>query len=362
METILDIKAEPFPFDSKVGQLEMGELGTTSPAQIRCLQKSLNKLFNTNLSVDGKFGVKTRGLLQNFQRISGLPPTGYLDARTLKILIRRRMQLNEIYHDTSTEVEGEAVAIATLGVAVFSLGKDILTSGDFSTKSNVVSYIHPHTPISQHFRKVEIDFRLIARHSVLADQYFWFKLSYEYNGNDIRDALINPLVHRSSSTYVSTFTINFQGDSYSPPQDPVAEIVFNISGRWDPSGPGNSSFQGKLFVKADGSMPRINFQSESNAVRFDRFITITAPFYLNPQTKKGTIPLRPGSRGSAVRYLQQQLNTWADATYQPVKLKIDGVYGPATARAVRLFQQQAGLKVDGIAGAETRNKMRYLRV
>lgn len=58
--------------------------------------------------------------------------------------------------------------------------------------------------------------------------------------------------------------------------------------------------------------------------------------------------LRSGSRGEEVRQLQQAL---AAAGFSPGA--IDGIYGPATERAVRAFQQAKGLAVDGIAGPQT---------
>ncbi|WP_212525840.1 N-acetylmuramidase domain-containing protein [Actibacterium sp. MT2.3-13A] len=52
--------------------------------------------------------------------------------------------------------------------------------------------------------------------------------------------------------------------------------------------------------------------------------------------------LRLGSRGEAVKRLQRALG-----------VPDDGAFGPVTARALRAFQQQAGLVVDGIAGHKT---------
>ena len=58
--------------------------------------------------------------------------------------------------------------------------------------------------------------------------------------------------------------------------------------------------------------------------------------------------LRSGMNGAAVSALQAALNNYAGATLTP-----DGAYGPATANAVRNFQQSMGLSVDGIAGPVT---------
>lgn len=59
---------------------------------------------------------------------------------------------------------------------------------------------------------------------------------------------------------------------------------------------------------------------------------------------------KAGSKGEDVRRIQQALVRVGCGD----NMKIDGDYGPKTAEAVRLFQQQAGLKpVDGIVGPVT---------
>lgn len=61
-----------------------------------------------------------------------------------------------------------------------------------------------------------------------------------------------------------------------------------------------------------------------------------------------SVTLRPGARGEAVRQLQNSLNA------SGASLNVDGVFGPATTRAVRSYQSKKGLAVDGIVGARTR--------
>ena len=61
--------------------------------------------------------------------------------------------------------------------------------------------------------------------------------------------------------------------------------------------------------------------------------------------------LRLGSRGSAVSYLQQRLNAHG------ASLKVDGVFGSATLRAVKNRQSAAGIGVDGVVGPKTWNAL-----
>ncbi|WP_315925392.1 N-acetylmuramidase domain-containing protein [Mesorhizobium sp. SP-1A] len=62
--------------------------------------------------------------------------------------------------------------------------------------------------------------------------------------------------------------------------------------------------------------------------------------------------LRRGSRGEAVRTLQDELGRAGHA------LSADGLFGPATEAAVRNFQSAHGLAADGIAGPQTLKALR----
>lgn len=67
---------------------------------------------------------------------------------------------------------------------------------------------------------------------------------------------------------------------------------------------------------------------------------------LNESALSNSGTLRRGSRGDAVRELQQKLGITAD-----------GIFGPQTDRAVRSFQQEQGIQVDGIVGPQTKEKL-----
>jgi peptidoglycan hydrolase-like protein with peptidoglycan-binding domain len=64
-------------------------------------------------------------------------------------------------------------------------------------------------------------------------------------------------------------------------------------------------------------------------------------------------PLRAGSTGQRVRFLQEYLNT-IRKTYPDIPaLLVDGIFGPRTQEAVIAFQRQFMLTPDGIAGPVT---------
>ncbi len=60
-----------------------------------------------------------------------------------------------------------------------------------------------------------------------------------------------------------------------------------------------------------------------------------------------------GASGSAVEQVQFWLNTLAQYDSAIPSVKVDGVFGTATANAVRAFQRKYGLTVDGIVGQTT---------
>lgn len=76
----------------------------------------------------------------------------------------------------------------------------------------------------------------------------------------------------------------------------------------------------------------------------------TAP---TPAPPPSTQNLKRGSTGDRVKTLQRVLNAW----YPSLRLVVDGIYGPATEKAVRDMQARAGLVVDGIAGPATLGRL-----
>lgn len=82
--------------------------------------------------------------------------------------------------------------------------------------------------------------------------------------------------------------------------------------------------------------------------------------YINTAPEISGIPsswpgstLEIGSRGEKVRQMQEQLNTIASAYPAIPKIQVDGIYGPATAEAVRVFQSVFGLPQTGTVDFRT---------
>jgi hypothetical protein len=89
---------------------------------------------------------------------------------------------------------------------------------------------------------------------------------------------------------------------------------------------------------------------------FPKTTPTTTPVVTTPATTttaaKTTGTLKSGDRGPAVVSLQRRLIALGYGIG-----KADGVYGPATVRAITAFQSSSGLAADGVAGPATLNAL-----
>lgn len=91
--------------------------------------------------------------------------------------------------------------------------------------------------------------------------------------------------------------------------------------------------------------------------------------YINQAEQVSGIPaswpgyvLALGSTGDAVLQIQEQLNAISNNYPLIPRVAVDGIYGPATAEAVRIFQGIFGLTQDGIVGRRTWYKIQEIYV
>ena len=91
--------------------------------------------------------------------------------------------------------------------------------------------------------------------------------------------------------------------------------------------------------------------------------------YINQAEQVAGIPaswpgyvLALGSTGDAVLQIQEQLNAISNNYPLIPRVAVDGIYGPATAEAVRIFQGIFGLPQDGIVGRRTWYKIQEIYV
>ena len=83
-------------------------------------------------------------------------------------------------------------------------------------------------------------------------------------------------------------------------------------------------------------------------------VSVIAVISFSKITKNNAVEVlsKYGSRGSEVTQIQTKLKRWGY-----YKGNVDGIYGTQTLNAVKYFQRKNGLKVDGIAGPATLKAM-----
>ena len=237
---------------------------------------------------------------------------------------------------------GAVVKVVEVGSAALTFGRDLFTGGNFSTTASVLSYVHDSTPPDQKFTSCKKQFQIkaytpgplplqFAKQKSIGEN-FWFDLSYEYNGNDLRNVAVEPLLDASSTLRKSEFNITFAGDKYSLPRDPVAEVVYHIGGRWKAWNPVPFmdtivSFSGDLHVRADGSARIENFKSEKGYVWYASMTNncaIAAPCVpKEPFLKLFWLPIlfplgKHKVSEDCVRIMHEWVSSWPNATREKI--------------------------------------------
>ena len=95
------------------------------------------------------------------------------------------------------------------------------------------------------------------------------------------------------------------------------------------------------------------------AVRaFQRSRGLAVDGVVGPRTwRELLVTVQQGSRGDAVRAVQDQFQ-FRNLSGDPNRgLRVDGVFGPATRGSVRAFQSAVGLPADGVVGPRTWNQL-----
>jgi outer membrane protein OmpA-like peptidoglycan-associated protein len=167
---------------------------------------------------------------------------------------------------------GLLVSAAGLGLGVFDRLESHLLKGAFSVESAPSTYIHNPSPQGLTIQTKVFTFPVTAFHPRygFSDQTFWFKVTLEYDGFNIRRVSVDPDRGRSSTMVGSDFSIRFAPSAYTAPNEPVSAVAYTISGRWDPIGRGDESFEGAFTVDAAGNLRGLRVSSSQRWVNVGR--------------------------------------------------------------------------------------------
>lgn len=154
--------------------------------------------------------------------------------------------------------------------------------------------------------------------------------------------------------------------TYSGFQDRLDDVKLHSIAHWVAQYAGKCSYRGDYGIwqySSSGKVPGISGNVDMNYAYID-YPSIIKKGGFNGYHKGSTsvskmsLPatdLKRGDSGSQVIRLQKCLNKIIKSG-----LNVDGLFGPATEKAVRNFQQKHGLAIDGIAGPTTRAKIKAL--
>lgn len=174
---------------------------------------------------------------------------------------------------------GALISGAQLGLAVFQRIENPPRGGTFAVTASTASYIHPSTPAGLTVQTRTFAFAIYAHHPrpLWGTQEFHFLVDLNYDGLNIRRASIIEDRNKSSTLTTSKFDITFSPGPWEGPtasgrplglgKEPVAAIVYSITGRWDPHLTGDEVFHGKFILDAQGTMSDFEIKSGKSWVR-----------------------------------------------------------------------------------------------
>jgi outer membrane protein OmpA-like peptidoglycan-associated protein len=188
-----------------------------------------------------------------------------------------------------------AAAVVTIGMAAWEVGKRLFSGppdGNFVNSSDVVTYSHPNTPVTQPKKACKVTFSLRARaglslgvdidldaldkKGIKGDtKDFWYVLNFEYNGNDVFNASIGA-VDQSKRASGGTIITQWQAMRISKEGDPVAKLHFELrDSRADFKG--QSILRGGIDVSATGEVKFNIWSTDRFGTRNDWVVAMPVP-------------------------------------------------------------------------------------
>ena len=194
------------------------------------------------------------------------------------------------------DVTGTLIDIAK---GIFKKWRQRPEEGRFALESDLSEVLHEDTAATQQWNRKSAEFLFkatqpgvgakdIARGDFKGGKDFHLRMrvSFEFNGADIRAAQVQRVVQGSTGLINEKFTIKFDARKGSAPKAESSKVDFIFKGTWDP-GIGNKSFDftGKLAVESDGFIDLDLDKNERVSVEFTNGTT-----FANVQLTKLAIP------------------------------------------------------------------------
>lgn len=329
--------------------LQQGSSGT----DVSAVQRRLKQLGYYNGSVDGKFGATTEAAVISFQRANGLTADGKVGEATLAVLNSgSALTYNQAYatatpKPTATPRTNIYLEVGSTGDNVKKLQNRLIELGYLSGTADGTYGGATETAVRA----------FQARTTGLYEDGKAGPLTLE--------ALYSSSARAASTVAASvgeTLELGAQGNAVKALQKRLRALGY-LSDSADGSYGANTvaavaAFQQANGLKADGKAgaKTLNaiYASDASSASAAATPQSTARPSVDDDdvTTTGYTTLRRGDEGNAVTTLQQALK---NAGYYVGH--VDGVYGIGTVDAVKAFQEAMDLKVDGVAGPATQRAL-----
>ncbi|MEA4875548.1 peptidoglycan-binding protein, partial [Anaerorhabdus sp.] len=342
--------------ETDYSQLKSGDSGDA----VRALQQALTELKFYSGATDGKFSASTLAAVKAFQKKNGYVQTGILTPAQQKLLFEGRPK-NASGKTASVKtlppIDGYPMAQGDKGEAVRALQTALKTLGYYSGALNGV-YDSATDAAVKAFQRAK---------GLTADGKAGDKTQKVINAltstpTPVPDGIPTqtPVQTPINATNVIVMQNGTRGVAVKNLQKRLVELGYytcTIDGIFDSNDiAAVKAFQKKNGLNADGiagletqlilfSDAALPYATATPAPTAQQSATVTPTPTSTPDL---TQMLKSGSKGTEVTRLQERLE---ELNYFHVS--VDGLYGPATSMAVRLFQRQNGLTADGVAGTKT---------
>lgn len=331
-----------------------------SGEEVKALQQALNELKFYSGNVNGVFNTATVAAVKAFQNKNSFAVTGVMTSTQQKTLFEGRVKNNAgktVTVKTLPAIEGYPMAQGDKGDAVSKLQTALKSLGYYTGVINGV-YDSMTTKAVKAFQKA----KGLTADGKAGDKTQKIIFALTSTPTPVPDYIVTtaPTTTPLTDSNVIVMQNGTRGVAVQNLQARLVELgYYSIT----PDGIYNSddistvrTFQNKNGLKADGiagletqqilfSIGAVAYMTATPTLTPSQTTTITSAPTATPDL---TTLLKTGSKGTSVTRLQErliELNYFSGSA--------DGLYGTATAMAVRLFQRQNGLTADGVAGVQT---------